>query len=247
MSTIVVAGGTRGIGLELAKAMTRPGDVALLGYWRDHATAEEAARSLRAHGVDARIFGGDLGTPEGVQGLVTAAAEAGGAVDHVVHCAVQVVPGGLLSVDRWEWEHALAVNGSSLLWLVRAAAPHLVRGSTVLYVTSRGARYVVSGYASVGPAKSLAEALVRYLAVELAPQGVRVNALAPGTQDTAALRQVFGPRTDEVIAGARAKNPSGRLVEPADYTALARFLLTPAASMITGQVHYVQGGADLLG
>ncbi len=155
--------------------------------------------------------------------------------------------GPLLSLTEAELTGALAVNGTSLLWLVRALRPLLRPGSTVLYLTSRGGRSVVPGYGSVGPAKALGEALVRYLAVELAPEGIRVNALAPGTQDTAALRQVFGDRTDEVIAATAARSPSGRLVTPADYTATARYLASAEAGMVTGQVLFVHGGADLLG
>ena len=164
-----------------------------------------------------------------------------------MHSSVTVTAGSLLELDEDVLARALAVNATSLLWLVRAARPLLHAGSSVLYLTSRGGRSVVPGYATVGPAKSYAEGLVRYLAVELAGAGIRVNALAPGTQDTQALRDVFGERTDEVVAAARAKNPSGRLVAPADYVATARFLASPEAAMVTGQSLFVYGGADLLG
>jgi len=160
---------------------------------------------------------------------------------------VEVVHGPLLQMEPSSHDHALAVNATSLVWLVAGLRSLMKRGSTVLYLTSRGGRVAVAGYGSVGPAKSLGEGLVRYLAVELAAEGIRVNALAPGTQDTAGLREVFGARTSEVMAAAAAKNPSGRLVQPSDYTAMARFLASSEAEMVTGQVMFVHGGADLLG
>lgn len=244
---VVVAGGTRGIGLELASALTPVGGTAVLGYAHDEAAARAAVARMADEGRTAVPVRADLTEPAGAQRLADAAAELGTPVRQVVHSAVRVVTGSLLSLTEAELTGALAVNGTSLLWLVRALRPLLRPGSTVLYLTSRGGRSVVPGYGSVGPAKALGEALVRYLAVELAPEGIRVNALAPGTQDTAALRQVFGDRTDEIIAATAARSPSGRLVTPADYTATARFLASPEASMVTGQVLFVHGGADLLG
>ena len=165
----------------------------------------------------------------------------------LVHSTVRVVSGPLMELSNEDLAHTLGVNATSLLWLTRAARPHLERGSSVLYLTSRGVRTYVPGYGTVGPAKSYADGLIRYLAVELAPHGIRVNGLAPSTQDTDALRAVFGDRTDEVIAASLAKNPSGRLVQTEDYCATARFLVSPEAAMITGQTLFVYGGADLLG
>lgn len=252
---VVVAGGTKGIGLEIARGLAhgRAGDSSshlVLGYAHDADSARSAEQELRTAGHLVTLVQADLGTPEGAQRLVDAVPE-GEHIESLVHSAVTVATGPLApsgaSPGAGDWEQALAVNATSLLWLVRAARSRLVAGSHVLYLTSRGARVVVAGYGSVGPAKSLGEALMRYLAVELAPEGIRVNALAPGTQDTDALRDVFGDRTDDVIAATLAKNPTGRLVEPADYVAVARFLDSPAASMVTGQVYLVHGGADLLG
>jgi NAD(P)-dependent dehydrogenase (short-subunit alcohol dehydrogenase family) len=245
--TVVVAGGTRGIGLELAAALPEPGEGVVIGYASDDGAAQLACERLEALGLRPVAVKADMGTPAGSRALIDAAAQFGPTIRVLVHSSVRVVTGPLMELSDEDLAHTLAVNATSLLWLTRAARPYLERGSTVLFLTSRGGRTVVGGYGSVGPAKSYAEGLVRYLAVELAPFGIRVNALAPSTQDTQALREVFGDRTDEVIAAARAKNPSGRLVEPADYCATARYLVSPGAAMVTGQAIFVYGGADLLG
>ena len=121
----------------------------------------------------------------------------------------------------------------------------LVRGSTVFFLSSRGGRVVVPNYAAVGVGKALAECLVRYLAQELAPLGVRANCVAPSAVDTAALRQVYGEKTDEIMAQSAATNPSGRNVTDDDYCSLIEFLASPAAAMIQGQVIFVTGGSYL--
>lgn len=244
--THVIAGGTKGIGLETALAVASTGDTVVLGYYRDTQAAGQALERVHASGLTGMTVQVDMGSSEGPGELVNAAVETGLPLGHIVHSVGEVHRDDLITMPREAFGHALQANGTSLLDLVRAARPHLDRDSTVLYVTSRGGRAVYPGYGSLGPAKALAEALVKYLAVELAPAGIRVNAFAPGAQDTTALRAVFGDSTDAVLQGARAKSPMGRLVEPEDYRPLVTFISSPQAAMITGQVFYVHGGADLL-
>lgn len=244
--THIIAGGTKGIGLETAIAVAVPGDTIVLGYHSDVTAAESSVSRAEQEGLNAVTTRVDMGDPGGAAALVDVAVEQGLPIGHVVHSVGEVHRAPLLEMTQDTFAHALQANGTSLLDLVRAAHPHLTSGCTVLYVTSRGARAVYPGYGSLGPAKSLAEALVRYLAVELAPAGIRVNSFAPGAQDTTALRAVFGDATDGVLEGARAKSPMGRLVEPEDYRPLVQFICSPQASMITGQVFYIHGGSDLL-
>jgi len=245
--SVLVAGGTRGIGLELAATLSEPGESVIIGYGSDDASARAACERLAGEGRRPIAVRADMGSPSGAEELVAAAAGLNEPIRVAVHSTVRVVPGQLMELSDDDLAHTLAVNATSLLWLARSARPYLIRGSSILYLTSRGRATYVAGYGTVGPAKSYADGLIRYLAVELAPHGIRVNGLAPSTQDTEALRVVFGDRTDEVIAAARAKNPSGRLVEAADYCATARYLVSPEAAMITGQSIFVYGGADLLG
>jgi NAD(P)-dependent dehydrogenase (short-subunit alcohol dehydrogenase family) len=152
---------------------------------------------------------------------------------------------GFPGADPERFARAVTTNGVSLLFLVQAALPLMRRGSTVLYLTSRGGRIVVPNYAAVGAAKALAESLMRYLAVELAPKGIRINAIAPAIVETDAVRTLFGPGASEIVRSSASHNPSGRGVVDTDYTSLTRWLASPEAEFVQGQVMFVNGGANL--
>ena len=100
-------------------------------------------------------------------------------------------------------------------------------------------------YAAVGVAKALAESLMRYMAVELAPKGIRINAIAPAIVETDAVRKLFGDGAGEIVRASAAHNPTGRGVLDSDYTSLMRWLAAPEAEFVQGQVVFVNGGANL--
>jgi NAD(P)-dependent dehydrogenase (short-subunit alcohol dehydrogenase family) len=243
---IVVTGGTKGIGLAIAERFSRPGNDVFLNYHGDDHAAAEAARRVEARGARAHVVKADVGSPEGTRRLMATVAERVDQLDQLVHCAVRVVPGAALDADPYEFARAVTLNGTALQWLVQAALPLFRPGSTVFFLSSRGGRAVIPGYAAVGVAKALGESLVRYLATELAPRGVRINAVAPGVLDTDAFRTAFGEAADALLAQSAAANPSGRGMRHDDYTALIEFLAGPEAAMIQGQVIFVNGGQNLM-
>ena len=242
--TLVIAGGTKGIGLEIAKAFG--GDV-FVGYHSDEAAAAAARVAIEAAGGRPRLVKSDAGTPEGCAALVDAVRAEGLSIDQLVHCAVDPYATTTLAADPWRFAQAVTTNGTSLLFFVQAALPLMKRGSSVFYLTSRGGRMVVPNYAAVGVGKALAESLMRYLAVELAPKGIRINAIAPSIVETDAVRTLFGDKTADIIKEAASHNPTGRGVTDRDYTNLMRWLASPEAEFIQGQVVFVNGGANLSG
>jgi NAD(P)-dependent dehydrogenase (short-subunit alcohol dehydrogenase family) len=118
-------------------------------------------------------------------------------------------------------------------------------GSTVFYLTSRGARFVIPGYGSLGAAKALGEHVVRHLARECAPRGVRVISVSPGAVDTAAFHSMFPETWEERLAAAAAANPMGRGVSVEDCAALVEMLASPELEMVQGQTITTDGGASL--
>jgi enoyl-[acyl-carrier protein] reductase III len=238
----LITGGTKGVGLAIARRFAKPGAILLLNYLSDAQAAEAALAELRGLGAEAHAIRCDVAAPAGARALVSEAARRVDRIDLLAHCAVRVLVGPLLQADPDALVAAITLNGASLAYLVQAALPLLTRGSSVVFLSSRGSRQVVPNYAAIGAGKALAEALMRYLAPELAPLGVRINAIAPGTLDTEAVRNLFRADTDAFLASEAAGNPSGRNIGDEDYTGLVAFLASKEAEMIQGQTIFVNGG-----
>ena len=239
---ILITGGVKGIGLAIARRLSANGEEIFLNFRTDSAAAARACAEIERLGGRAQAIQADVGTPEGARELIEEVAKRTDRLDLIVHGAVKVLVGPLLDLDPHEFERAMIVNGASLVFLVQAARPLLKRGSSILFLSSRGSRQIVPAYGAIGAGKALAEALMRYLVPELAPLGVRINAIAPGTLDTEAVRNLFGDGTDAFLASEAAGNPSGRNISHDDYLGLVSFLASPEAAMIQGQVVFVNGG-----
>jgi len=248
--TTVISGGTKGIGLAIAAHLARPGEALVLGYVADEAAAVAALAQLKPSGAVVTAVRADVGEIEGAAQLMArAAAVADGGPVHIVHSAAMIYPTSLLEADLVKFTHAIQVNGLALLYLVRAAMPLLGAGSGVVLISSAGARAPQANYAALGVGKALAESLVRYLVAELAPKGVRVNAVAPGLVATTSVAAMLGSEeaAARVLERAGRVNPSGRLTQDRDYAAVVEFLLSPAAEFVQGQVIHVNGGAYVAG
>jgi len=240
---ILITGGTKGIGFGIAEHLAARGEPMVLGWRSDAAAAEAAVAKL---GPLARAVQGDVGDPADCALFVReAGALAQGGPLHIVHSAASIYATRLLEADLAAFEGAVRTNGLSLLYLVQAALPWLVPGSSIVFISSSGARTALANYAALGCGKALAESLIRYLVPELAPRGVRINAVAPGLVATASVATMAGGEdaAQRVLErGARA-NPSGRLAEGADYAAVVDFLLGDGGRFVQGQVIHANGGA----
>jgi enoyl-[acyl-carrier protein] reductase III len=166
-----------------------------------------------------------------------------GSLDVLVHNAATGVIRPALETEDKHWDWTLNANARAFLALARAAAPEMPRGSSIIGISSLGSTRVLENYTLVGTSKAALEALVRYLAVELAPRGIRVNAVSAGVVETGALEH-FPNRERMLEVGAQ--NPVGRLVTPDDVAGAVAFLCSKEAEMIRGQTLVVDGGWSLL-
>ncbi|HUZ12478.1 MAG TPA: SDR family oxidoreductase [Caulobacteraceae bacterium] len=243
--TILVTGGTKGIGLAIAERLARPGETLALAYRSDTTAAEAARTRIAAKGAQVHALRTDVGDIAAAARLIGEVAALGGGPLHIVHGAAMIYPTSLLRADLETFTAAMHANGLSLLYLVQPALPLLQRGSSIVFISSAGARQAQPGYAALGVGKALAESLVRYLAPELAPRGVRINAVAPGLVRTGSVAAMLGSEeaAEQLYQRAARSNPSGRMSEDADYAAVVEFLLGPGAQFVQGQVIHANGGA----
>jgi enoyl-[acyl-carrier protein] reductase III len=209
-----------------------------IGYLRNDRAAEETAAELRAIGAEPVLVRGNVSS-ERVLGEVAAL----GALDALVHNAATGVIRPALETQPKHWEWTLTANARALLDLARVAVPAMPRGSSIVAISSLGAQRVLENYVLVGTSKAALESVVRYLAVELAPRGVRVNAVSGGVVETGALEHF--PNKEEMLEASRARTPAGRMVEAEDIAGAVAFLCSPDAEMVRGQTLIVDGGFSL--
>ena len=238
-ASVLVTGGSRGIGRAIALGFAEQGAARVaIGYLRNDRAAEETAAELRAAGAEPLLLRGNVASER-----VAAEAAELGPFDVLVHNAATGVIRPALETEDKHWDWTIAANARALLTLTRACAPQMSDGSAIVGVSSLGSIRVLENYTLVGVSKAALEALVRYLAVELAPR-IRVNAVSAGVVETGALEHF--PNREEMIASGRARTPVGRLVEPNDVADAVCFLCSPAAAMVCGHTLVVDGGFSLL-
>lgn len=243
--TVLVTGGSSGIGRAIAEHWAGLGHDVVINYHANDEAAQDAVGAVEAAGAKAHLVKADVGTQAGVDAVVGAVREVTDSLDLFVHCAGLAVTGGALDIDPGRLAQAIAVNATSLVPLTQGLLPVLQRGSSLVYISSRGARTYVPSYVALGPSKALGEALVRYLAMELAPRGVRANTVAAGALDTPAFRMMFGERAQDRLDAAAAANPSGRGLNMADVVAAVELIASPDCAMVQGQTLMVDGGISL--
>lgn len=242
----IVTGGSRGIGRAITLELARSGADVVINYFRNPAPAQETAREVEALGRRALLIKAHVGEPERVRELFQEVKETLGGVDILVNNAASGVqrPATELETKHWDW--TLDINARGPWLCAKEAAPMMAArgGGRIINISSLGSHRVMTDYTSVGVSKAALEALTRYLAVELAPQGIRVNCVSGGLVETEALDH-FENR-EEMIATARQETPAGRMVAPDDIAKAVAFLCSDAAEMIVGQTIIVDGGMGLL-
>lgn len=237
---VLITGGTRGIGRAIALELARAGARVAANFVRDSASADSLKAEAAAAGASIETIRADLTTEKGMGRLMEALDAGFPSLSGIIHCAATGVhrPVQDLTLRQFDW--TFGVNVRAFFELVHRLLPRLENPSSILALSSEGAVRAVPHYALVGSSKGALESLVRHFAVELAPRGIRVNALAPGSVVTDAWKAL--PDAEVRLAEARRRTPLGRLVTLEEVARTAHFLCSDAATGIIGQTIVVDGG-----
>lgn len=243
----------RSIAWAIAQAMTREGAALVLGCQNDR--MEEKVRPLAAEltppaGVEPPILlQCDVATDEYIDRFFSAVGGKFGDFDILVHslayAPVEALEAPFINTSREAFRTALDISAYSLVGLARAAGPLMRDGGSILALSYYGAEKVVPNYNIMGVAKAALEASVRYLAYDLGPRGIRVNAISSGPLNTLAARGVSG--FTDVLKVQRERAPLKRNLEHREVADAAVFLCSDLASGITGEVTYVDCGYNIMG
>ncbi|WP_455582384.1 elongation factor P 5-aminopentanone reductase [Dysosmobacter sp.] len=236
----LVTGASRGIGRAIALQLSREGYAVCINYYQHQALAEDLARQLRGEGREAAAIQADVASRAAVDEMVHRTEHTLGPVTLLVNNAGISRQGLFQDVDDALWERYFAVNVTGARNAIQAVLPHMLheKRGCIINISSiwglRGASCEVA-YACT---KAALVGLTRSLALELAPSGIRVNAVAPGCIETDMVRSLGSQTRDMLIS----QTPLGRLGTPEDIAQAVAFLASEKASFLTGQILTADGG-----
>jgi len=240
--TALVTGGQQGIGRAIAVALARDGADVGINFLDDKKAAETVAGEVRAQGRRAVLVPGDVSRRADVEAMVATVVKELGAPDVVINNAGVFPRVGFLEMQDSDWDLVLNVNLKGSFLAAQAGARAMVaagKAGAIVNISSsavrgdpRGVHYSASKTGVIG--------LTRAMALALAPHRIRVNAIAPGTTDTAQPR--YG-NTEEQLAARMRDTPFGRLATPDEIARVAVFLATDEAIWVSGEVIHVNAGA----
>ncbi|PIU23584.1 MAG: enoyl-[acyl-carrier-protein] reductase FabL [Chloroflexi bacterium CG08_land_8_20_14_0_20_45_12] len=239
----LVTGSGRGIGRAIALKLASQGANIIVNFFRHRESAEQTARDIEALGVKAEVIRANVGDPAKVNEMFDTIASKFGYLDILVNNAASGVGRSVLDVDVKAWDWTMDINAkAALLCAQRAARLMEGREGKIVNITSLGSSFVLPDYAIVGISKAALEALTRYLAIELAPKNICVNAVAASAVETEALKFYI---KEGLVQDTRKTTPAGRMIVPEDVANVVAFLCSEEAFMIRGQMIIVDGGTSI--
>jgi enoyl-[acyl-carrier protein] reductase III len=241
----LVTGSSRGIGRAIALSLADLGVDVAINYLRARSKAEATAAEIEGRGVRALVLKGNVANPEHVERMFDTIGETWGGLEILVSNAASGVlrPARELTLRHFSW--AMNINAAALLPLTQNLLKLDSDGPKIaVAVSSLGAIRAIRNYTVVGASKAALESMVRHLAAEFGPEGLRINAVSAGTVDTDALRHF--PNREELLEESLQRTPAGRLVCPQDVANAVVFLCTDFAAMIQGQTLVVDGGYSIV-
>lgn len=241
----LVVGGTRGIGRAIAWRLASEGAHVWANFIRDETSADHLANDAQAAGLTLQTLRADVTSAQGMDEIAALAEGAAAPLSIIVFAAASGVHKPLEQLTTRHFDWTFALNVRAFFDLVRRLSPTMPSGSAIVAVSSEGAAHVMPRYTLVGASKGALESLARHAAAELAPKGIRVNILAPGTVMTDAWKTL--PDAEARLADAGRRSFLGRLTTPEEVASAAQFLCSDASAGLVGHTLVVDGGARLRG
>lgn len=245
-----VTGGSQGIGRAVAELLAETGaSVGVCGLEAD--VVGETVRAIGAAGGEAFAAPADVTNRASIGAAVSATVARYGRLDALVTSAGIQRYGTVVETDEATWDEVFAVNVKGVYLAAQAALPHLRRSGqgSIVVISSVQAHVSQTGVAAYSASKGALDALVRAMAIDEAPTGVRVNAVCPGSVDTPMLRSSARRFSDGSEEGTQAlvdtwgrSHPLGRVANPREVAEVVSFLAGPRASFVTGEDLRVDGG-----
>ncbi len=239
----VVTGSSAGIGAALARGFAAAGADIVVNYCRDRAGAEATAQAIQTLGRTAEIVQADVGQAQGVERLFETVRQRWGRLDILVNNAGFSAMAPFDQHTEADWVRILDTNLRSVFLCAQAATALMDKGGAILNNSSIHAATTMRNCAIYAASKGGMEAFTRGLAVDLAPRGIRVNALRPGLIEVE--REKLDHHSTQFADICR-RIPMGRPGRPEDLVPLAVLLCSDDASFITGQVVAIDGGQGIL-
>jgi enoyl-[acyl-carrier protein] reductase III len=239
----LVTGSGRGIGRAIALKLASQGADIVVDFFRHRESAEQTARDIEALGVKAEVIRANVGDAAKIDELFDTIGNKFGHLDILINNAASGVGRPLADIDVKAWEWTMDINARAILLCAQRAAKLMEgRGGKIVSMSSLGSRFVLPNYTVVGVSKAAVEALTRYLAIELAPRGICVNAVAASAVETEALKFYLN---EGLVKDTRQATPAGRMVIPEDVANVVAFLCSEEAFMIRGQTIIIDGGTSV--
>lgn len=234
----LVTGGSRGIGAEVVRRLAADGADVAFTYNTGKDEAEQVAARVRELGRRALPVKADLAEPEGAAAVVDAALGEFGKLDILVNNAGVMHWGSVARTSVEDIDRLLHVNARAPFLMMQAAAERLADGGRVVNISSGVTATALAGLALYSGVKAFLDQVTKVAAIEFAPRGITVNAVAPGSTATGP----FAHLSAEGLAAAGSSFALGRIGQPADTAGLVAFLASADAAFITGQIIYNAGG-----
>jgi len=240
----LITGGSRGIGRSIGLELAREGANIFLNYLNNDEAAKATQKEAEASGVKVVLYKGNVGDPKEVKQLVAECVKSLGSLDFLIHNAALGAFKPVMKLRENQWDLSLDINAKTFLLLAKEAEKHLEKTKgRLLTLSSLGSKKYLDNYGAIGISKAALESLVRYLAVELGPKGIRVNCISGGPIDTDALK--LFPQYEKMKSQCTGLTPLGRIGKPEDIAKIMKFLCSSDSDWITGQTIVADGGLSL--